>query len=58
MTINNIMKRLNRLSRCEQIHFLRAELRKEPPRSIRRQEIEAILKDKVARQLKHETRVA
>lgn len=58
MSINEIVKKLRRLNRCEQIHFLRAELRKESQRSIRRQELEGMLRDSVTKQLKRETRVA
>lgn len=55
MTINDIIKRMRRMSRVEQIHFLRAELRKEPERSIRRMELEAMLKPRVTRQVRSET---
>ena len=58
MKIHEITARLRRMNLPEQIHFLRAELRKEKPYSIRRNELESLLAGKVAKQIRKEMRVA
>ena len=58
MKIHEIVRRATHLSAREGILFLRAELRKEKPNSVRRQELEALLRDRVVKQLKREIRAA
>lgn len=53
-----ISSRIKRLSLAQQIHHLRALVSAEPPRSIRRGELESLLKDKLTRQLRKENRAA
>lgn len=54
MKIHELVARLRRMNLHEQVMFLRAELRKEKPFSVRRNEIESILRGKLTRQLKRE----
>jgi hypothetical protein len=56
--IHQIAARIKRLSLAHQIHHLRALVAVEPPRSIRRGELESLLKDKLLRQIKKECRAA
>lgn len=58
MKIHEIVKRTTQMSAREGILFLRAELRKEKPHSVRRQELEALLRERVVKQLKREIRAA
>jgi hypothetical protein len=56
--IHIVTNRITRLPLAHQIAHLRALVAAEPPRSIRRGELESLLKDKVTRQLKKESRAA
>lgn len=56
--IHQIASKIKRLSLPHQIHHLRALVAVEPPRSIRRGELESLLKDKLCRQLRKENRAA
>lgn len=57
MKLHEIVKRTTQMSAREGILFLRAELRKEKPHSVRRQEIEALLATAILKQLRRENRV-
>lgn len=56
--IHQIATRIKRLSLAQQIHHLRSLVAQEPLRSIRRGELEGLLKDKLCRQLKKENKAA
>ena len=52
------LKRLQRLSQPHRIRHLRTLVKDEPPRSIRRAELESALKREVTAQLRREARAA
>ena len=54
--IHVICRRIKPLSLPHQIHHLRSLVSMEKPRSIRRMELELLLKDRITRQLKKELR--
>jgi hypothetical protein len=56
--IHVVTNRIKRLPLAHQVAHLRALVAAEPLRSIRRAELESLLKDKVTRQLKKESRAA
>ena len=59
MKIHEVVSRLKYLSLSEQIHFLKAELRKERhPFSVRSCELESLLRGKVTKQLRREINAA
>lgn len=51
-------RRIRRLSRPQRIHHLRAIAKLEKPRSVRRLELEALLKAEIVAQLRKENRAA
>lgn len=53
-----VARRIQRLSLTQQIHHVRALVRNESPQSIRRHELEGLLRDLMCRQLKRESRSA
>lgn len=53
-----VARRIKRLPLAHQINHIRALVAKETPRSIRRGELEALLRDLVTRQLRKENRAA
>jgi len=53
-----ISRRIKRLSLVQQIHHVRALVSKESPQSIRRHELECLLRDLMTKQLRKESRVA
>lgn len=53
-----VARRIKRLPLAHQISHIRALVAKESPRSIRRVELEALLRDLVTRQLRKENRAA
>ena len=58
MTLAQTIHRLRRLPRHHRIAHLRAVISTLPVRSIRRQELEAYLRDEVTAQLRKENRAA
>jgi hypothetical protein len=56
--IFEIQRRIRRLARPHRIAFLRNVAALEPERSIRREEILALLRDEMRKQLRSETRAA
>lgn len=53
-----IVARIKRLSLPQQIHHLRALVSLEKPYSVRRNELESLLRGKMERQLRKESRAA
>jgi hypothetical protein len=53
-----VARRIQRLSLTQQIHHVRALVKLESPQSIRRHELECLLRDLMTRQLKRESRSA
>ena len=53
-----VARRIKRLSIAHQIHHVRALVQKESPRSIRRDELEQLLRDLMTKQLRKENRAA
>jgi hypothetical protein len=53
-----VARRIKRLSLTQQIHHVRALVQKESPQSIRRHELEILLRDLMTKQLKRESRAA
>ena len=58
MKIHEITAKLRRMSLHEGICFLQAEIRKEKPFSVRRNELESLLQGKMIKQLRKEMRAA
>lgn len=58
MKIFEIVAKCKRLPLPDQIAFLRGELRKCPPYSVRHNEISSLLQGKMVKQLKREVRAA
>lgn len=56
--IHLIARRMQRLPLHHQIAHLRALVANEKPRSVRRIELEALLKERLTKQLKRESRAA
>jgi hypothetical protein len=56
--IHVVCSRMKRLPLHHQIAHLRALVENEKPRSVRRVELEALLKERVIKQLRKETRAA
>lgn len=56
--IHLIVARIKRLSLPQQIHHLRALVLLEKPYSVRRNELESLLRGKMERQLRRESRSA
>jgi hypothetical protein len=56
--IHVVCSRMKRLPLHHQIAHLRALVDKEKPRSVRRVELEALLKERVTKQLRKENRAA
>jgi hypothetical protein len=56
--IHQVYARIKRLSLPQQIHHLRALVALEKPYSIRRNELESLLRGKLAKQLRRESRAA
>ena len=53
-----VARRIQRLSLTQQIHHIRALVKRESPQSIRRHELECLLRDLMTKQLKRESRSA
>jgi hypothetical protein len=58
LPIHIIVDRIKRLSLAQQIYYLRAKLNDEPLRSVRRNELESLLRGKMQKQLRRENRLA
>lgn len=56
--IHEVLRRIKPLAPMHRISHLRGLIAGEPKRSIRRQELEAALKDLVTKQIKRESRAA
>lgn len=56
--IHMILARIKPLSLAQQIHHLRALVALERPYSVRRNELESLLRGKLQKQLRKETRAA
>ena len=56
--IHLVCRRIKRLALPHQIAHLRSLVDQEKPRSIRRTELELLLKDRITRQLKNEIRAS
>ncbi len=56
--IHMILSRIKPLSLAQQIHHLRALVSLERPYSVRRNELESLLRGKLEKQLRKETRAA
>ena len=56
--IHLVCSRIKRLSLPQQIHHLRALLKLEPLRSVRRNELQSLLDGKMLKQLRRENRAA